>query len=211
MIWLSALLVFGTVGVILTNLTAQDSQLHFGFQQMIHARIPWILLGFLWAGCALGIASWTGKRARLFGGADPVELNGQWVRTGVDLVDIAPNPGRWNLQNVDRIDYPRRRATSPSAHPRELTLGAQQLRRRVGKCPGSAELGPNGGCRGSQPVGFGSPDVTLNETSGELEVPRILAAQLGSVVQGYRNTIILDRLTRWRTTIGRVIGHYGVL
>ena len=64
MIWISALLVFGTVGVILTNLSARDSELDFGFQQMIHARIPWILLGLLWTGCALGIASWLRKRAR---------------------------------------------------------------------------------------------------------------------------------------------------
>jgi len=64
MIWISALLVFGTVGVILTNLSAQDGELHFGFQQIIHARIPWILIGLVWAGCALGIASWLRKRAR---------------------------------------------------------------------------------------------------------------------------------------------------
>ncbi len=62
MIWISALLVFGTLGLILANLGAQDGEPLLGLQQMIHARIPWVLLALLWAGCALGIGSVVRKR-----------------------------------------------------------------------------------------------------------------------------------------------------
>ena len=61
-IWLSALMVFGTVGMILANLGAADDELRLGFQQMIHARIPWLLLALLWGGSALGIAAILRKR-----------------------------------------------------------------------------------------------------------------------------------------------------
>ncbi len=61
MIWFSALLVFGTVGLIVANLGESGEPL-LGIQQMIHARIPWLLLAPLWAGCALGIASVVQKR-----------------------------------------------------------------------------------------------------------------------------------------------------
>ena len=56
-------------------------------------------------------------RAALFGGADPVELNGQWVRTGVDLDDISPNPGRRMeaLVPKTRIDFPSRLPEGESA------------------------------------------------------------------------------------------------
>ena len=57
MIWISALLVFGTVGVILLNLASQAPDLQLGFRQMIHARVPWLLLGLLWTGGALGVAA----------------------------------------------------------------------------------------------------------------------------------------------------------
>jgi hypothetical protein len=62
-IWLSAALVFGTVGLILLNLGAQDGELHLGFEQLIHARVPWLLLGALWAGCGLGIVAVATRRA----------------------------------------------------------------------------------------------------------------------------------------------------
>ncbi len=62
MIWISALLVFGTLGLILANLGAQDGEPLLGLQQMIHARIHWVLLALLWAGCALGIGSVVRKR-----------------------------------------------------------------------------------------------------------------------------------------------------
>ncbi len=59
MIWTSALLVFGTLGVILANLDAQDGEPLLGIQQMIHARIPWVLLAL---GCALGVGSVVRRR-----------------------------------------------------------------------------------------------------------------------------------------------------
>ena len=62
MIWFSALLVFGTLGLIIANVGAEDGEPLLGLQQMIHARIPWLLLAPLWAGCALGIASVVHKR-----------------------------------------------------------------------------------------------------------------------------------------------------
>ena len=61
MIWFSALLVFGTVGLIVANL-GEDGEPLLGIQQMIHARIPWLLVAPLWAGCALGFASVVHKR-----------------------------------------------------------------------------------------------------------------------------------------------------
>ncbi len=57
MIWLSALLVFGAVGVIVLNLASQGPELQPGFRQLIHARVPWLLLGLLWAGGALGLVA----------------------------------------------------------------------------------------------------------------------------------------------------------
>ena len=39
-------------------------------------------------------------------GADPLGLSGRFVRAGVNSGDISPNPGRWDLENVDRFDYP---------------------------------------------------------------------------------------------------------
>ncbi len=57
MIWLSMLLVFGTLAVIGVNLTSQSPELHLGANLVIRGRIPWILLAALWGGVALGVAS----------------------------------------------------------------------------------------------------------------------------------------------------------
>lgn len=57
MIWISALLVFASVAVVLLNLGSQSAELHLGFQQLIHARTPWLLLGALFGGCALGFVA----------------------------------------------------------------------------------------------------------------------------------------------------------
>lgn len=54
---LSVALVFGAVAVVVGNLAGNPTSLGFGFEQMIHARIPWLLLGSLAAGCGLAIAS----------------------------------------------------------------------------------------------------------------------------------------------------------
>ena len=57
MIWLSILLVFGTLASIGVNLTSESSELHLGASLIIRGRIPWILLAVLWGGVALGVAS----------------------------------------------------------------------------------------------------------------------------------------------------------
>jgi len=60
---LSVVLVFGVVGVFIGNAAlSNQGQLGPGFEQMIHARIPWLLLASLGIGSALGI--WSLMRAR---------------------------------------------------------------------------------------------------------------------------------------------------
>jgi hypothetical protein len=60
---LSIVLVFGAVGVFLGNImVSEQGQLGLGFEQMIHARIPWLLLAALLGGAALGV--WSLVRAR---------------------------------------------------------------------------------------------------------------------------------------------------
>lgn len=59
----SLLLVFGAVGVVVLNVDLTGPELQFGYQQMIHARIPWLLLGALGAGASLGVVSLVRKRA----------------------------------------------------------------------------------------------------------------------------------------------------
>ena len=63
MLALSIVLVFGAVGVFLGNImVSEQGQLGLGFEQMIHARIPWVLLAALLGGAALGV--WSLVRAR---------------------------------------------------------------------------------------------------------------------------------------------------
>jgi hypothetical protein len=57
MIWLSMLLVFGTLALIGVNLASESPELRLGAGQIIHGRVPWLLLGGLWLGVALGVAS----------------------------------------------------------------------------------------------------------------------------------------------------------
>lgn len=59
----SLALVLGTVAVVLSNMLAASGELRFGWEQMIHARIPWLLLSALALGSALGIASIVRRRA----------------------------------------------------------------------------------------------------------------------------------------------------
>ncbi len=63
MIWVSALLVFGAVGWLLTSL-APSAELALGFEQLIHAPIPWALLATLWIGAGLGLAALVRGRRR---------------------------------------------------------------------------------------------------------------------------------------------------
>jgi hypothetical protein len=76
MIWLSILLVFGTLALIGVNLTSQSPELHLGAGLIIRGHIPWILLAVLWGGVALGVASLSRGRTL--------------PKLGVLLLEIAP-------------------------------------------------------------------------------------------------------------------------
>jgi hypothetical protein len=76
MIWLSILLVFGTLALIGVNLTSKSPELHLGASLIIRGRIPWILLAVLWGGVALGVASLSRGRKLL--------------KLGVLILEIAP-------------------------------------------------------------------------------------------------------------------------
>ena len=55
---LSILLVFGVVGIFIGNVdVSEQGELGFGFEQLIHARIPWLLVIPALAGAALGVWS----------------------------------------------------------------------------------------------------------------------------------------------------------
>lgn len=76
MIWLSMLLVFGTLTLIGVNLTSESPDLELGASLIIRGRIPWILLAALWGGVALGVASLSRGR--------------NLAKLGVLLLEIAP-------------------------------------------------------------------------------------------------------------------------
>jgi hypothetical protein len=60
---LSIVLVFGALGVFVGNaMLSEQGELGFGYEQMIHARIPWLLLSALFLGSGLGL--WSLVRAR---------------------------------------------------------------------------------------------------------------------------------------------------
>ena len=76
MIWLSMLLVFGTLTLIGVNLTSESPELELGAGLIIRGRIPWILLALLWGGVALGVASLSRGRSL--------------AKLGVLLLEITP-------------------------------------------------------------------------------------------------------------------------
>ncbi len=54
----SLVLVLGAFGVYIGNVVlSEQGQLGLGFEQMIHARIPWLLLAAALGGAGLGVAS----------------------------------------------------------------------------------------------------------------------------------------------------------
>ena len=54
----SLVLVLGAFGVFIGNaIVSEQGQLGLGFEQMIHARIPWLLLAAALGGAGLGVAS----------------------------------------------------------------------------------------------------------------------------------------------------------
>ena len=62
MLLASILIVAATVVVVFSNAAAEGS-LPFGFEQMIHARLPWLVLGALALGCGLGLAALVRRRS----------------------------------------------------------------------------------------------------------------------------------------------------
>ena len=58
----SIVFVFGAVAVVVLNVGTTEA-LRLGHEQMIHARTPWLVLGALGVGCALGLGSIVQKRA----------------------------------------------------------------------------------------------------------------------------------------------------
>jgi hypothetical protein len=54
-IWISIVLVFGTLAWMVVNLASETPGLAAGL--LIHGRVPWIPLAALWSGAALGAAS----------------------------------------------------------------------------------------------------------------------------------------------------------
>jgi hypothetical protein len=56
-IWLSILLVFGTLASIGVNLSSESPDLRLGAGLLIQGRVPWLVLAALWVGVALGVAS----------------------------------------------------------------------------------------------------------------------------------------------------------
>ncbi|MGE4650073.1 MAG: hypothetical protein AAEJ53_04220 [Myxococcota bacterium] len=56
-LWASLFLVLAAVGWFVRSATAVSPELLFGYEQLIHARIPWLLLGALWLGAMLGLLS----------------------------------------------------------------------------------------------------------------------------------------------------------
>ncbi len=61
MIWLSILLVVGTLAVVGAGVSAEVPRLGLGAGQLI-LGVPWLLLAGLWGGVALGVASLRGSR-----------------------------------------------------------------------------------------------------------------------------------------------------
>ena len=57
MIWLSILLVGGTLAAVGVNVTADTPSLGLGAGLIISGRVPWVLLLLLWGGVGLGVAS----------------------------------------------------------------------------------------------------------------------------------------------------------
>ena len=58
----SLLIVAATVAVVFSNAGA-EATLPFGFEQMIHARLPWLVLGGLVLGSGLGVAALVRRRS----------------------------------------------------------------------------------------------------------------------------------------------------
>ena len=72
---LSMLLVFGAVAVSVgAGAGSEQGEFLFGFEQLTHARIPWLLLGPLIGGATLGVISLVRSRRWYMWGVVPVEV-----------------------------------------------------------------------------------------------------------------------------------------
>ena len=72
---LSIALVFGAVAVFIGNIAASEQgTLGLGYQQMIHARIPWLLIVSALGGAGIGIFSLVRARRWYKWGIVPVEI-----------------------------------------------------------------------------------------------------------------------------------------
>jgi hypothetical protein len=60
MLWISCLLIVGCFGWFIA--AAAGSGLPFGHEELIHARVPWLVLGVLWLGAALGLTALATRR-----------------------------------------------------------------------------------------------------------------------------------------------------
>lgn len=78
LIALSALLVFGTTYGVLRNFDPGMRELGVGFEQLIHARIPWLVLGLLWSGLAMGVAAIARRRSAI-----------RWLVVGAEVLVVA--------------------------------------------------------------------------------------------------------------------------
>ena len=75
MLLLSLVLVLGAFAVFMgTAAMSEQGQLGPGFQQMIHARVPWLLLGAAVGGAALGVVSLVRARRWYKWAIVPVEI-----------------------------------------------------------------------------------------------------------------------------------------
>ena len=71
----SIVLVFGAVAVFVGNVAmSAQGRLGLGFEQMIYARIPWLLVGALLLGAGLGLASLVRARRWYKWAIVPVEV-----------------------------------------------------------------------------------------------------------------------------------------
>ncbi len=64
MLWFSALLILGSVATFVVAL-GPSPELPLIKDQVIHARVPWGILGCVWIGLALGVAAMIRKRSVL--------------------------------------------------------------------------------------------------------------------------------------------------
>ena len=64
MLWVSAILILGSVATFVVAL-GPSPELPMIKDQVIHARVPWVILGSVWIGLALGVAAMIRRRSVL--------------------------------------------------------------------------------------------------------------------------------------------------